>query len=234
MIQHLFWDNDGVLVDTEHLYLEASREALATRGIALTDDDYVELFLRRNRGLLHYADAHGWTVDETAALRARRNARYGDLLRTHAVVLPGVVDTLDMLHGRVRMAIVTSSRREHFDIIHAASGLLRYFDFVLADGDYSASKPDPAPYLAALARTGADPSSCLVVEDSERGLASARAAGLACVIVPSRLTRGGSFDGAWRVVDDVRAVSGLVEGHPPAAHLNASNRGAGDSAQSRR
>jgi beta-phosphoglucomutase-like phosphatase (HAD superfamily) len=109
------------------------------------------------------------------------------------------------------MAIVTSSRREHFDIIHEASGLLKYFEFALTDGDYAASKPDPAPYLAAVARSGAQPARCLVVEDSERGLASAAAAGLACVVVPSRLTRGQVFAGALHVADDVRNVVRVLD-----------------------
>lgn len=101
--------------------------------------------------------------------------------------------------------------RDHFNLIHARTGLLTYFDFALTDGDYAASKPDPAAYLAAVTRAGVDPSSCVVIEDSERGLASAVAAGLRCVVAPSRLTRGSRFDGAWRVLDDVRDVPQLLE-----------------------
>ncbi|MCC7043476.1 MAG: HAD family phosphatase [Acidobacteria bacterium] len=207
----VFFDNDGVLVDTEHLYMEASRAVLAERGIDLPQADYVELFMRQNRGLLHFADERGWSAGELMTTRARRNALYAAMLAREPLVLDGVVETLDALHGRARMAIVTSSRRDHFDIIHGRTGLLRYFDFALTDGDYPISKPDPAPYLTAVARAGVDPSLCLVVEDSERGLAAAVAAGLRAVIVPSRLTRGSRFDGAWRVLDDVRDVARVVE-----------------------
>jgi HAD superfamily hydrolase (TIGR01509 family) len=211
LITHVFFDNDGVLVDTEHLYMEASRAVLAERGIGLSETAYVELFMRQNRGLLHYGEKHGWDADDLRDLRARRNDRYAAMLAREPLVCPGVEETLAALHGRVRMAIVTSSRRDHFDIIHGRTGLLRYFDFVLTDGDYAVSKPDPAPYLTAVARAGSDPSSCVVIEDSERGLASARAAGLRCVIVPSRLTRGSRFEGAWRVLDDVRDVAQVIE-----------------------
>jgi HAD superfamily hydrolase (TIGR01509 family) len=210
-VTFVFFDNDGVLVDTEHLYMEASRAVLAERGIDLPEAEYIELFMRQNRGLLHYGEVHGWEADDLRDLRARRNDLYAAMLAHEPLILDGVEETLAALHGRVRMAIVTSSRRDHFDIIHRRTGLLRYFDFVLTDGDYAVSKPDPAPYLAAVARAGVDPRSCLVVEDSERGLASARAAGLRCVIVPSRLTRGARFNGAWRVLDDVRDVARVVE-----------------------
>ena len=191
--------------------MEASRSVLAERGIDLPEADYVELFMRRNRGLLHYGEVHGWSADDLRGLRARRNDLYAAMLEREPLVCPGVEETLAALQGRVRMAIVTSSRRDHFDIIHSRTGLLRYFDFVLTDGDYSASKPDPAPYLAAIARAGVDPASCLVVEDSERGLASALAAGLRCAIVPSRLTRGSQFEGASRVLDDVGDVVRMIE-----------------------
>lgn len=191
--------------------MEASRSVLAEQGIDLSEAGYVDLFMRQNRGLLHYADEHAWSADELGRMRARRNERYADMLAREPLVLDGVEATLQALHGRVRMAIVTSSRRDHFELIHRRTGLLRYFDFVLTDGDYAASKPDPAPYAAAIARAGADPSACVVIEDSERGLASARAAGLRCVIVPSRLTRGQPFDGAWRVLDDVRDVPPLID-----------------------
>lgn len=211
MISTIFWDNDGVLVDTEHLYMEAGREVLAERGITLTDAQYVELFLRQNRGMLHFADEHGWSHEDLQALRTRRDGVYAALLSRESRVIDGVADTLAALHGRVRMAIVTSSRRSHFDIIHASSGLLQYFDFVLAEGDYVASKPHPAPYLAAIDRAGVNPGQCLVIEDSERGLTSALAAGVRCAIVPSRLTRGARFEGACCVLDDVRDVPQIIE-----------------------
>lgn len=210
MIQAIFWDNDGVLVDTEHLYFIATRDILAKRGIELTETQYLELFLQRSRGILHFADRYGWTEDELQRARRERSALYGALLRERARVIDGVEDVLARLHGRYTMGIVTSSQREHFDIVHATSGLLHYFDFVLASGDYSEPKPDPAPYLAAVARAGVEKEACLVIEDSERGLVAAQAAGLKCAVVPSRLTAGRPFAGAYKILSSVREVPTLL------------------------
>ena len=211
MLKAILWDNDGVLVDTEHLYLAATRDALARRGIGLTDDEYHELFLVQSRGILHFAARHGWSEDELDEVRRERGALYAGLLREHACVLDGVEEVLRVLHGRYAMGIVTSSRREHFDIIHEKSGLLGYFDFVLAAGDYGEPKPHPEPYLRAVERAGVRKEACLVVEDSERGLASATAAGLRCVIVPSRLTAGRPFGAAHRVLRHIRELPALVQ-----------------------
>lgn len=210
MLKAILWDNDGVLVDTEHLYLAATREVLLRQGIELSDDDYHDLFLTRSRGILHFAEIHGWPDAALEAIRRERNARYAALLREQSCVLDGVEHVLTRLHGRYGMGIVTSALREHFDIIHATSGLLRYFDFVLASGDYTDPKPHPAPYLKAVERAGVEPHECLVIEDSERGLASATAAGLKCVVVPSRLTAGRPFAAAHRVLGNIRELLSLV------------------------
>ena len=211
MASWIFFDNDGVLVETEPLYRDATRAVLAEHGLTLSDAEYVEWFMRQNQGLLHVGRTQGWTAETLADMRARRNALYARMLARAPLAIDGVAEMLEVLHRRARLAIVTSSRREHFEIIHRRTGWLRYFDFVLASGDYTASKPDPAPYLAAVARSGADPASCVVIEDSERGLAAAVAAGLRCVVVPSHLTRGARFDGAWRVVDSLREAIDVLE-----------------------
>lgn len=210
MLKALLWDNDGVLVDTEHLYFLATRETLARRGIGLSEAQYLELFLQQSRGILQFADEHGWSEDEIQTVRRERSALYSALLRGHSHVIDGVEEVLAALHGRYTMGIVTSSQRDHFDIIHTASGLLKYFDFVLASGDYSHPKPHPAPYLKAVERAGVAKDACIVIEDSERGLAAATAAGLKCVIVPSRLTAGRPFIGAYKILGNIREVLTLL------------------------
>jgi HAD superfamily hydrolase (TIGR01509 family) len=210
MPKAIFWDNDGVLVDTEHLYYRATREVLAEIGASLGEEQYVELFLRRNTGAWHLAEERGLSRAEIARLRAKRNALYGELLRAGGTVIAGVEEVLRALAPRYRMAVVTSSSREHFDLVHAASGLLRYFEFALTREDYERSKPDPEPYLRALARAGLAPGECLAIEDSERGLAAATAAGLECIVVPSRLTAGGDFRRAARVLAHIRELPAVL------------------------
>jgi beta-phosphoglucomutase-like phosphatase (HAD superfamily) len=49
-----------------------------------------------------------------------------------------------------------------------------------------------------------------VVEDSERGLASAAAAGMRCIVIPRGLSRGGKFDDAWKILSDISEVEGVM------------------------
>ena len=210
MIRAIFWDNDGVLVDTEPLYFQATRELLAEVGIDLTHANFADLSLRQGRSCFDLAAARGLADPELEALRRRRNARYADLLRAGIMPLPGVVDALRALHGTRPMAIVTSSNPDHFEVAHASTGLRRYFDFVLTNADYERHKPHPEPYLRAAGRLGIDPGSCLVVEDTERGLRSALAAGMRCAAVPGELSRSGDFAGAEVVLESIAELPDLV------------------------
>jgi HAD superfamily hydrolase (TIGR01509 family) len=191
VVEAIFWDNDGVLVDTERLYYRANREVLATVGVDLSEADYVELFLRQGRGAWHLARERG-------------------LLEAEATFIPGVEEALRTLAGRYRMAVVTSSLPGHFDLIHDRGPLLRFFEFVLTSADYQHTKPHPEPYLRALERVRLPPGQCLVIEDSERGLLAAKAAGLTCWVVPSGLTAGGRFASADRVLGSVSEVASLL------------------------
>jgi len=204
MFKAIFWDNDGVLMETEHLYYRANAEALARSGVELTLEMFRMISLGRGESVLALAGS------EEDGLRPWRDNRYHELLGSEAAVIHGVRDTLARLHGRLPMAIVTSCRRTHFEQMHRESGLTGFFDFILTREDYRNSKPDPEPYLAACARAGLQPGECLAVEDSPRGVTAAARAGLAVAAIPGELNRDGDFTSARWVLDDIRQVTGLL------------------------
>jgi HAD superfamily hydrolase (TIGR01509 family) len=146
------------------------------------------------------------TEDEVQAARAARDDRYVELLGAGDLLMPGAAAGVAALAARYRLAIVTSSQPGPFAAVHARTGILRHFELALTREQYVSSKPHPEPYLLAAARLGVSAARCLVVEDSERGLRAAKAAGIACWVVPSELTRGCRFAGADAVLDDLAAV----------------------------
>jgi HAD superfamily hydrolase (TIGR01509 family) len=176
----ILFDNDGVLVDTEHLYFRANQGTLARVGIHLDAAAYVELFLREGRGAWHLARERGLGASDVDALRAARDRRYIDLVDTAEILIPGVADIVPALARRYRLAIVTSSEPGPFARTHARTGLLPHFEVVLKQGDYARAKPEPDPYLQAVERLGVAADRCLVIEDSERGLRAAKTTDLHC------------------------------------------------------
>jgi HAD superfamily hydrolase (TIGR01509 family) len=211
MIEAILWDNDGVLVDTEEMFFSATRDALARAGVDLTREQYIEFALTSGRSAFDLLEAPAWSAERILRLRGERDLAYAAMLCAGCVAMDGVIETLARLKGGSRMAIVTTSLRKHFDLAHRASGVRDYFDLVLAREDYRQSKPHPEPYLTALDRLSVAAVRSIAIEDSARGLQSALAAGLRCIVVPNRFTRGSAFGGAMAVLDDIRAVAALVE-----------------------
>lgn len=210
-LQAILWDNDGILVDTEPLYFRANREELAARGVELTREIYQDLSLRQGRGCVELLRDRGAGEDEVEAMRQARNRRYESFLAEGVEVMSGAEDCLRALHGRLPMAIVTSAPRKHFDLIHERLDLQRFFQFSLTPDLYDRHKPHPEPYLRGAEKLGVDPARCLVVEDSERGLQSALAAGMRCVVVPHELTENGGFASAHAVLPHLGELPALVE-----------------------
>jgi HAD superfamily hydrolase (TIGR01509 family) len=208
----ILFDNDGVLVDTETLYFRATRDVLATVGVELDEASYIELFLRQGTGAFHLAEARGVSAEAIAALRVNRNRLYQEMILHEEILITGVFDVVRRLAQRFRLAIVTSAEPEPFARTHARTGLLPFFEVVITRADTVRAKPDPDPYLLALDRLGLPAAECLVIEDSERGLRAAKAAGLACWAIPSGLTRGGDFTAADAVLPDLDAAAALLLG----------------------
>ncbi len=204
MLQGILWDNDGVLVDTEHLYFTANKELLNAYGLDLSEADYFNWYLIRNSGAWHLFEKIGITAEQLPELRRKRGELYNrKLVEAENLAIEGIRPVLQSLHDKLPMGIVTSSYRQHFETIHARLNLLDFFDFVLTNEDYEGSKPAPAPYLCGLSKLAVAAEACMVVEDSPRGLAAARAAGIRCIILRHPLMKDYAFSGAYRVVDTV-------------------------------
>ena len=210
MIKAILWDNDGVLVDTERLYYRATKDILAAVGFDLTEELFVLYLLVENRGPWHLLD--GYTDEQIQAMRKQRNERYSQYLLSEKTVMDGVEEVLAQLHGKYTMGIVTSSLKEHFEIIHSNTGLLKYFDFVVSAGDYTNYKPHPEPYQVAMQKAGVKPEECIAVEDSLRGVLAATGAGIRCYVVPHGLTRNSDFSQAYKVLTNLRDLLGELGG----------------------
>ena len=186
--KYILFDHDGVLVNTEFWYYRAGERALADIGVTLDRDQYLHDMAQ---GLGTWARVRDAGVDEQsiARRRAARDRYYQEYLRTEDIEIDGVAEALAELSKHVRMAIVTTAKRSDFDLIHENRQITRFMDFVLVREDYEHAKPHPEPYLTGLKRFGATKEQTLVVEDSSRGLSSAVAAGIDCVVVDNEFTR---------------------------------------------
>lgn len=182
MYSAILWDNDGVLVETEPIFYEVSRQTLIKYGVTLTHEIFAEHSLRQGRSLFEYLRDAGVSEATMAAERVAQDARYVQLVRAAPPCAKlGILEILAHFSTKIRMGVVTSCERELFAQAHAHSGVPGYMNFVYAREDYHLTKPNPEPYLKALREQNLDLARSVVVEDTPRGVASAKAAGLYCV-----------------------------------------------------
>ena len=195
MKKYILFDHDGVLVDTEFWYHKAGERALAEIGFTLDKNQYLR---DMTQSMGTWAQARAAGIDEQTIDRQRevRNVYYQEYLRTEAIEIEGVVETLAELSKYVHMAIVTTAKRADFEIIHEKRKIRKFMDFILVREDYKLAKPHPEPYLTGLKSFGATKEETLVVEDSSRGLNSAVAAGIDCAIVYNDFTKSYDFSQA--------------------------------------
>ncbi|MBN2614046.1 MAG: HAD family phosphatase [Bacteroidales bacterium] len=206
----ILWDNDGVLVDTEKYFFKATKEILKKAGIDLTTDLFIEYALIKGIGPWHLLEEKGFDGRAVSVLRAERDDLYNQYLEKYDLTIDGVEETLKSLSGKFLMGIVTSSKPHHFKTIHRHGHILKYIDFVVTPNDYTKYKPDPEPYITGWKKTNQSRQSCVVIEDSRRGLLSAKAAGLDCIIIPNELTKTSGFSEANLVIDSITQLPNIL------------------------
>lgn len=206
----VLFDHDGVLADSEAAYFEITRAAFAEAGLTLRPADWARWFLGQGWRTADVAAALGLAPARIAAVVDRRNAAFQRRLTEGIALRPGARATIEALSGRVRLAIVTGCPRSQLDAIHRTTGLLRHFETIVTGDDCEQAKPHPEAYLTALRRLGLSAHECLAVEDSPRGLAAARAAGLRCLLVPTELTDRALCGEPVEVIDDLHPLATLL------------------------
>ena len=207
--EFVFWDHDGVIVDTEPLFFEATRITLDELGFELSREHWLSC-QARGLGLAKVVSDHVAVTVDLAEVRRIRDDRYDDLLENNDVLIDGALEVLEQVAEQHRMALVTTSLRRFIDQLHARSNVLDYFDCVITAEDCSEHKPNPEPYLRAMTALSASPSNSVAVEDSSRGLAAALNADLRCYVVRSHFMKDTEFPGALAVLDHIQDLPTLL------------------------
>ena len=212
----MVFDFDGLLVDTEWSIYEMARDSFAAFGVVLDVATWATVVGRSNADeCAGLCAAQGWDIDQAAWWR-----HYDSLDRSHRdhlPVQPGVVDLLDACAALdVPVGIASSSGRSwiegHLDRLGLST---RFTTIAGVDRTGGVGKPAPDVYLLACADLGADPAGSVALEDSAPGLAAARAAGMATVAVPTRITAHTDLTGADLTVSsladlDLATLAALV------------------------
>ncbi|HEU0176843.1 MAG TPA: HAD family phosphatase [Blastocatellia bacterium] len=176
----VIWDLDGTLIDSSHLHWEAWQKVTAVEHIALTYEQYVADFGKRNDEILRGRLGADLPDEFIARVSLAKEEVYRDLIRTKGLeLLPGARYWLDRLKTEGWLqALATSAPRGNIDEVFAALGIGEYFDAAISSEEVKAGKPEPDVFLAAAAKMGVAPRDCVVIEDAPAGIEAARRAGM--------------------------------------------------------
>jgi HAD superfamily hydrolase (TIGR01509 family) len=207
-LEAVVFDFDGLIIDSEWVIYETARAAFSVHGHDLTVEAWATIV-----GLSDDDDDRAWSTllaamgieDLDRAAFAATHAEQDRSNRDALPLLPGVEVLVDSLTAAsVPIGVASSSSVQWLERHLDRLGLLhRFATLVGADVVGGIGKPAPDVYLRACADLDADPAHSVALEDSAHGVTAAKAAGMAAVAVPSRITRHNDFTHADLVVDSV-------------------------------
>ena len=213
----ILFDMDGVLVDSEPLFLAAINRLLEQEGVETVSEQENEEFLI------------GTTIGETwRQLKVHRPLplpteeyihRYDEIVRQvmaeELAPQPGVRELLAACNRRgLPKAVASSSLHMWVDLKLNSIGLTGAFDAVLGGDDVSRGKPEPEIYIKAAEQLGVPPEECIAIEDSPVGIAAAVASGAYTIAVRTEYTRNLDVSQAHVVLETLENfdLSLLAEG----------------------
>lgn len=186
MLEAVIFDMDGLLIDSEPLWIRAEIEVFGAAGVALTEDDCaLTKGLRVDDVVAYWHQRRGFVGATAAEVEARLVAKVVDLIAAEGEALPGIAGALAAARaGGRKLGLASSSVPPIIAAALGRLGLDTAFDVVQSAATEAHGKPHPAVFLETARRLGVSPLACVVVEDSMTGVIAAKAARMRCVAVP--------------------------------------------------
>lgn len=227
----VIFDLDGVIVDSEIWWHQERVAWAASRGLAWTEGDSRAVMGANSRGWARIMrDRLGLDPAEEPAIERAIVQRVVARYRGGAPEIPGAVAAVRRAAATWPVAIASSAHREVIDAALRATGLDGAIPVVVSSDEVAHGKPAPDVYLEAARGLGAEPSRCVVVEDSINGLRAGIGAGMAAVLVPNAsvppapgadqladvvIERLADLDPVAALAAARRRMHGARAGHPP-------------------
>jgi HAD superfamily hydrolase (TIGR01509 family) len=213
-VEAALFDMDGLLIDTEAVYIEAYGAAARAMGLEMSlalCHSMIGVPSRECEAMIQDHFGPDFRVDHFQGLFDEHAKR---VLDAHVPVKPGAAEILGYLAGRsLPMAIATSSRATTVQRHLGRAGLLGHFKAIATRYDVERGKPHPDVYLEAARRLGVVPERCIAFEDSNVGLAAAHAAGTMAIMVPDIVPPTDEVRAkCLAVLPDLNAALGLLRG----------------------
>ena len=204
----VIFDMDGVLIDSQPYHFKADIDTMAEYGV-VKDQKFYEKFagtLTSDRMRI-LKDLFKLDIPVEEMVKKREDMILEIMAREDIKPVSGIPEFLKSIKNRgLKTAVASSSGYDLIGLILSRLGISEYFDSITSGNDVKRGKPSPDIFLLAAERIGAEPSECLVVEDSENGVRAAKAAGMTALGYVNPTSGNQCLDMADAVTDDFRKV----------------------------
>lgn len=182
----IIFDMDGLLVDSEPLWVRGEIEVFRGIGVVLSEEDCALTKGLRTDDIIAYWHEHrGWSSCSREDVEQRLIARVAELLRTDGRALPGVASAIAAARASTSLiALASSSPRALIDAVLDRLDLHGVFGVVQSAETEPYGKPHPGIFLTTAKALGVAPTDCIVLEDSLIGVLAAKSARMTCIAVP--------------------------------------------------
>ena len=177
----LIFDFNGTLSDDEPLLCELFTHLFAEHGRPMSAQEYFDQLA----GLSDPEIVTTWLGEDhpdVEAVIGERVRRYREAAADGSTVHEHVREAVRFAADHAPLAICSGAARDEIEPVVEAAGIAECFQAIVTSDDVVHGKPDPEGYVKALALLGVDPADAVVFEDTEAGIASARAAGVGRVL----------------------------------------------------
>ena len=183
-IEAVIFDMDGVLVNSEHFYVEMDKKIFGKMGLVMSEEEYIG-YMGKASDVMWKEIKQNWelpySVDELETM-SNEEAKSFFMELPAIEPIPGVMDVVGWLAAEgLPLAVASSAGPEIIEIVIDRLGLRTYFRHVVNSKIVGKSKPEPDIFLHTATLLGVSPDKCLVVEDSTNGIKAAKRAGMYCV-----------------------------------------------------
>ena len=204
----VIFDMDGVLVDSQPYHFKADIETMSEYGV-VKDQKFYEKFagtLTSDRMRI-LKDLFKLDIPVEEMVKKREDMILEIMAREDIKPVSGIPEFLKSIKNRgLKTAVASSSGYDLIGLILSRLGISEYFDSITSGNDVKRGKPSPDIFLLAAERICAEPSECLVVEDSENGVKAAKSAGIKALGYINPTSGNQCLDMADVVTDDFRKV----------------------------
>ncbi len=206
MIKAVIFDMDGIIVDTEPLYLEATNRILRKYGKKLKEKDYCkyvgvssESFWNKMKMLYQLPESAREYVEQRIEIT-------NELIERKLQTYFGFEQLFkELKNNKYKIAIASSSYKTN--VMKVISKLNLDVDSVLYAEKIEKHKPNPEIYQRTAEELGLEPNECVAIEDSQYGVSAAIAAGMFCIAIPNKYTRVQDHSKATLILESLSKIS---------------------------